>query len=88
MKKHKTNKFECIPCSKMFSLKRDLCRHILYNHEKKRSYCETYGDKSVTNLKQHTKRRHPEVDIEVVDDERIHRDRIWTELGDAWQYMG
>ena len=29
-KKHEMNKFKCIPCSKSFSVKRDLCRHILY----------------------------------------------------------
>ena len=88
MKKHKMNKFKCIPCNKNFGLKRDLCRHILYEHEKRRSYCETCGKNSVTNLRSHMKYKHPEVESNVEDDERLQRDRISKELGDAMHYNG
>ena len=88
MKRHEINKFECIPCTKNFSVKPDLCRHILYEHEKKRSSCDTCGKTSVTNLKRHMQFNHPEFANSVEDDEVLHRDRIWSELGDAWQYRG
>ena len=87
-RKHEINKFECIPCSKSFSVKRDLCRHILYEHEKKRASCNICGKTSVTNLKSHMKFKHPEMANSVEDDERINRDRIAAQLGDAWQYRG
>ena len=60
LKKHKTNKFECVPCTKNFSVKRDLCRHILYEHEKRRTSCDICGKVSVTNLKNHMKFNHPD----------------------------
>ena len=87
IKRHYINKFECIPCSKNYSVKRDLCKHILYEHEKKRSSCDTCG-KTVTNLKKHMLFNHPEMAYSVEDDEKLNRDRIWAELGDAWQYRG
>ena len=87
-RKHEINKFECMPCSKSFSVKRDLCRHILYEHEKKRASCNICGKTSVTNLKSHMKFKHPEMANSVEDDERINRDRIAAQLGEAWQYRG
>ena len=86
--KHEINKFECIPCNKRFSVKRDLCRHILYEHEKKRSACDVCGKTSVTNLKSHMKFSHPEMADSVEDDERVNRDRIAASLGEAWQFWG
>ena len=87
-RKHKVNKFECIPCNKSFSVKRDLCRHILYIHENKRNSCKFCGKTSVTNLRKHVRFNHPDMASSVEDDERLDRDRIWIQLGEAWQYWG
>jgi len=87
-KRHEFNKFECIPCNKNFSVRRDLCRHILYEHEKKRAACTVCGKTNVTNLKSHMKWKHPEEANSVEDDEREQRDRIAALLGEAWQYTG
>ena len=73
---------------KNFSVKRDLCRHILYEHEKKRTACNICSKASVTNLKRHMEFNHPEIENFEEDDERVNRDRIAAELGDSWIFRG
>eukprot|EP00092_Neocalanus_flemingeri_P022141 GFUD01024017.1.p1 GENE.GFUD01024017.1~~GFUD01024017.1.p1 ORF type:complete len:479 (-),score=99.08 GFUD01024017.1:82-1518(-) len=89
MKKHMDNEFSCVVCTKTFRERRDLAGHILYAHKKQRTTC-SYCDKEVTDLKQHVKYQHKDVDYKTIDisGEKKMISKIRIMLGQTYVYSG
>jgi len=62
MKCHKDNRFSCIPCTRTFRERRDLGKHILYQHRHHRHRCEMCKSNNVTDYLAHMKYNHKDVD--------------------------
>jgi len=62
MKCHRNNRFSCVPCARTFRERRDLGKHILYQHRHHRHRCEYCRKNDVTDYLAHVKYNHKEVD--------------------------
>jgi len=90
-KKHLDNQFSCLVCLGSYRERRDLARHILYQHKEIRSNCEFCNNNDVTDYINHVKYNHKEInhnEIEVPNSDKVLIRLVIKLLGTNSQYQG